>query len=160
MTGNREDIIIDSGCCIRGTLIADAVGGKITIGENCYVGENSKIWAMEEIQIGNNVLIAHNVNIIDNNGHSTDYKVRREELPYILKCGHAKQNIFNRRIKPIIIGDDVWIGLNSIILKGVSIGKGAIIASGSVVTKDVPEFTMVSGNPARVIKYLKNEVDN
>ena len=54
---------------------------------------------------------------------------------------------------PIIVKDDVWIGLNSIILSGITIGQGAIVAAGSVVTKDVPPYAIVGGNPARVIKY-------
>lgn len=55
--------------------------------------------------------------------------------------------------KPIVIGDDVWIGARSIILKGVHIGKGAVIAAGAVVSRDVPEYAIVGGVPARVIKY-------
>lgn len=58
--------------------------------------------------------------------------------------------------KPIVIDDDVWIGFNPIILKGVKIGKSTIIVAGSVVTKDVPEFTVIAGNPAKVVKCLGN----
>ena len=56
--------------------------------------------------------------------------------------------------KPITIGDDVWIGCNSIILKGVKIGNGSIVAAGSVVTKSVPPFSLVAGNPAKIVKEL------
>jgi len=56
---------------------------------------------------------------------------------------------------PIIISDNVWIGERATILKGVSIGQGAIVAMGSVVTKDVPDYSIVAGNPARIVKYLR-----
>ena len=59
--------------------------------------------------------------------------------------------------KPIVIEDDAWICCSSIILRGVHIGKGVIVAAGSVVTKDVPDYAMVAGNPARIIKYVKNK---
>ena len=59
--------------------------------------------------------------------------------------------------KPIIIGDDVWIGGHVIVLPGVHVGNGAILAAGAVVTKDVPEYAIVGGNPARVIKYRNGE---
>ena len=62
------------------------------------------------------------------------------------------------KTKPIVIEDDVWVGFNSIILKGVTIGKGSIVAAGSVVSKDVEPFTVVAGNPALVIKKMKNEI--
>jgi acetyltransferase-like isoleucine patch superfamily enzyme len=68
--------------------------------------------------------------------------------------GHPKE-ITNVDSAPIIIEDHVWISFNSIILKGVTIGKGAIIAAGSVVTKDVAPFTLVAGNPAKLIKHLQ-----
>jgi acetyltransferase-like isoleucine patch superfamily enzyme len=59
--------------------------------------------------------------------------------------------------KPIIIDDDVFSGARSIILKGVKIGKGSVVGAGSVVTKDVPSFCIVAGNPAKTVKYLKHE---
>ena len=61
----------------------------------------------------------------------------------------------NVNSRPIVIKDDVWIGMNVIILKGVTIGEGAIVGAGSVVTKDVPAWTVVAGNPAKVVKHLK-----
>lgn len=60
---------------------------------------------------------------------------------------------------PIVIEDNVWIGARSVILKGVTIGEGSIVACDSVVTKDVPPFTIVAGNPARVVKHIENDKD-
>lgn len=156
-TKDVNNIIIGNNCCIRGTLIAYPIGGKIKLGNNCYIGDMSRIWSMENVEIGDDVLIAHNVNIHDNNSHSVNYEVRKNELSYILTKGHPTTNIFNIGIASIKINKGAWIGFNSSILKGVTIGEGAIVAAGSVVTKDVPPYTMVAGAPAKVIKKIEGE---
>lgn len=74
-----------------------------------------------------------------------DHEMSRRDIPMRLQGDSVS--------KPVVIGDDVWIGARSIILKGVHIGKGAVIAAGAVVTKDVPEYAIVGGVPAKVIKY-------
>lgn len=139
---------------IRGILQIFAYGGEISIGDNSYVGDNSRIWSGENITIGNNVLISHFVNIIDSNSHEIDFKERAEATMNLFKVGHptSKGSILT---SPIIIEDYVWISYNVSIMKGVRIGMGAIVAAGSVVTKDIPPLTLVAGNPARVIKSLE-----
>lgn len=72
----------------------------------------------------------------------------------MLKKGHPYENV-NVKSEQIQIKDHAWISFNAIILKGVTIGKGAIVAAGAVVTKDVPDFTVVAGNPAKIVKYLE-----
>ena len=66
---------------------------------------------------------------------------------------------FDLQAKPLTIGDDVWIGFGAIILGGVSIGRGAIIGAGTMVTKDVPPFTIVVGNPMRIVRKLDDEIE-
>lgn len=150
---NLEDktkIIIGNNCDVRGELMTFGHGGEINIGNYSFVGERTKIWSAKKITIGNRVLISHNVNIHDNNSHPIDAKLRHEDFKHIATIGLQKIN--DLKEKEIIIHDDVWIGFNSIILKGVTIGEGAIVAAGSVVTKDVEPFTIVAGNPAKFIK--------
>lgn len=142
--------------CIRGSLEIQRQNGQIEIGSNCYVGDHTRIWAAESINIGNNVLIAHNVNIFDNDTHPTNYIERRDDAENIIFRG-KRMNYPSLCSKPIEIEDDVWVGCNSIILKGVTIGSCSIVAAGSVVTKNVPPNTMVAGNPARIIKKLAEE---
>lgn len=153
-TGNRNNIYIGKDSAINGNLVLYPFGQKIKIGDNTYIGIGTRIWAMDKIEIGSNVFIAHNVNIFDNNSHSTDINIRKKELKYILSKGYPKENIFNVKISSVVINDGVWIGMNSIILKGVKIGENSIVAAGSVVTKDVPSNVIVAGNPATVIKKL------
>ena len=150
---SKDKIKIGNNTHIRGHLLVLKYGGKITIGNNCFVGDGSRIWSGDLIKIGNNVLISHNVNIMDTNSHEIDYVERSERYIDLIKNGQweDKGSIIT---SPVIINDYVWISFNSIILRGVTIGKGAIIAAGSVVTKDVEEFTVVAGNPAKIVKYL------
>lgn len=142
--------------CVRGSLEIQRENGTIEIGSNCYIGDHTRIWAADSIKVGNNVLIAHNVNIFDNDTHPTDYMERREDAESIIFKGERK-NYSTLHSSPIEIGNDAWVGCNSIILKGVKIGGGCIVAAGSVVTKSTPPFTLVAGNPARVVKNLKSE---
>jgi acetyltransferase-like isoleucine patch superfamily enzyme len=136
---------------IRGELLLFANGGKIKIGKDCYIGKYSHIWSGESISIGNSVLIAHGCNIIDTDSHEIDYRERHNSYIRMLNEGHSKTKS-NVKTAPVIIEDNAWISFNVCILKGVKIGKGAIIGAGSVVTKDVPPFALVAGNPAKKIK--------
>ena len=129
--------------------------GKINIGNFCYVGEGTHIWSAKLIKIGDRVLIAHNCNIFDSNTHPIDHNQRHEHYKCIITKGHP--SFIDLQEKNIIIKDDAWIGANSIILKGVTIGEGAVIGAGSVVTKDVPPYTVVAGNPAKIIKKIERE---
>lgn len=155
LSREKENIIIGRETHIRGEIILYPMGGKITIGERCYVGDLSRIWCMDKVKIGNDVLISHNVNIHDNDSHSIKFNIRKNELNHIVTKGHPKDNIFEVNIREVNIGNGVWIGFNSIILKGVTIGEGAVIAAGSVVTKDVKPYTIVAGNPAKVVKIIE-----
>ena len=153
-TIEKNKIQIGVGTRIRGELVTWPYSFGIKIGNNSYIGKNTVIRSGEYIQIGDNVLIAHNVNIIDSDSHEFDYIERAESFRKTVNgFGHPllKGNV---KTKPIIIEDYAWISYNASILKGVTIGKGAIVAAGSVVTKDVPAFTVVAGNPAKVIKLL------
>lgn len=151
LQNNISKIVIGEHSHIRGELLLFVFGGKITIGNNCYIGESTRIWSAEEINIGNNVLISHGCNIIDTNSHEINHLERAEGFINLVTKGHSKiqGNIITA---PIIIEDYAWLSFGVSVLKGVRIGKGAIIAAGSVVTKDVPPFSIVAGNPARVIK--------
>ena len=152
---NKESISIGKFSIFRGELLVFRHGGKIVIGDYCYVGEQSRIWSSVNIKIGNRVLIAHNVNIHDNNAHPIDSEERHNQFKQIIteKCHPSQDTTLNE--KPIVIEDDVWIGFNSTILKGVTIGKGSIVAACTLIVKDVPPNVIIAGNPAKIIKYLK-----
>jgi acetyltransferase-like isoleucine patch superfamily enzyme len=125
-------------------------GGRIRIGDYCFVGENTYIWSASEISIGNRVLISHNVNIHDTDSHSLSADKRHQHFVDIFQNG-TPDVLQDVETKPIVIEDDVWIGFGALIFKGVRVGKGAIVGAQSVVTKDIPHYTIVAGNPARHI---------
>lgn len=132
------------------SIVFEKIGANISIGSNTFIS-GVTISCANRIIIGNNVQIAWGVVILDHNSHSLNYLDRRNDLSD--RYNHQK-NWNNIAISEVVISDDAWIGLNSIILKGVRIGRGAIVGAGSVVTKNVPDMTIVAGNPARVIKLV------
>ncbi len=91
------------------------------------------------------------MNIHDQNSHPLDSNLRHLDQMHILEKGFQLEN--DLKEKEIIIKDDVWIGFNATILKGVTIGKGAIVGACTIVTEDIPDYAVVVGNPARIIKY-------
>lgn len=124
------------------TIIVARYGGKITIGSGCGIS-GSTIYAMNEINIGNNVLIGGNCKIIDNDFHPLPISQRVNQKPEDIKK------------RPINIGDGCFIGANSIILKGTTLGKNCVVGAGSVVSGIFPDNVIIAGNPARIIKENK-----
>jgi acetyltransferase-like isoleucine patch superfamily enzyme len=113
---------------------------EIVIGDNCgFTG--TTLVADASIQIGNRVLVGGNASIVDTDFHPLTPEGRREDI----NAGTSR---------PIEIGDDVFIGMNSLILKGVTVGDGSVVGAGSVVSRNVPPHTIVAGNPATVVKEL------
>jgi acetyltransferase-like isoleucine patch superfamily enzyme len=148
--GDFSSIVIGSETHVLGQLIVFPNGGRITIGSHCYIGENSRIWSMSEVTIGDRVQISHGVNIHDNSAHSLSAAERHMHLKQILTTGHPRI-LTDVKTMPIHIGNDAWIGFNATILSGVTIGNGAVVGAGSVVCDNVAPYTIVAGNPARII---------
>jgi len=113
-----------------------ASGGKILIGDGTRIQPQVVISSNKRIEIGKSCLFATGVTIKDSDGHKIGYG---GELPTHI-------------IKDVVIKDHCWIGQHAMVLKGVTVGKGAVIAAGSIVTKDVKERTLVGGVPAQVLK--------
>ena len=121
-------------------LATRKAGATITIGNDCgFTG--TTLVAAERIEIGNRVQVGANSSIVDTDFHPLTAEGRAQDF---LNGAHA----------PIVIEDDVFIGMQSLILKGVRIGCGSVVGAGSVVVKDVPPGVVVAGNPARVVKRL------
>ena len=149
--GPLDDMVIGDNSHIKGELLILGHGGKIIIGDYCFIGPNTRIWSGELIEIQDRVLISHNCNILDNDIHPIDPELRHNQFKEIIFKGQPKK--INLRDKKVIVENDVWIGANCTILKGVTIGRGSIVAANSLVTKSIPANVIYSGNPA---KFLRN----
>jgi serine acetyltransferase len=128
-----------------GVRLIAGFSGKISIGKNVLIDDYSYISSQQRISIGDDSMIAANCYIVDFN--------------HVLPLSSSKKNLTSPAAyvrDEIIIGKFVWIGANVVILKGVNVGDGAVIGAGSIVTKDVPEKSVVVCNPARVIRKLNS----
>lgn len=159
IVSSQKRLTIGKDCIIGGQFIFESSIGNITIGEHSFIGGSTFI-SRSSIIIGSNVTIAWGCTIYDHDSHSLNHMERRKDISDELDDIRNRRNFIAHKnwdvvnSKPITICDDAWIGMNCIILKGVTIGEGAIVGAGSVVTKDVPAWTVVAGNPAKVVKTL------
>jgi acetyltransferase-like isoleucine patch superfamily enzyme len=142
-------IEIDRDSMITGSLVFDRENAIISIGQRVFL--NGTISAAAKIEIGDDVLIAWGVTVIDNNSHSISFSQRADDVTNWRK---GQKDWTHVKVAPVKIGNKVWIGANAMILKGVTIGEGAVVGAGAVVTKDVPAWTIVGGNPAQIIREI------
>lgn len=126
----------------RVKLYTEGSGAIISIGEDTRI-HGSCVHARSAIRIGKRCLIAANTNILDSNGHSTDLHGASGRLDSVDDP------------RPIEIGDDVWIGMNCVILAGTTIGNGSIIGANSVVRGSIPSDCIAAGNPIAIVKILR-----
>jgi acetyltransferase-like isoleucine patch superfamily enzyme len=154
----NEYIKIGKDCVINGTYVIENNNLSINIGDRTFIGGGLFI-SIKGIEIGSDVMFSWGCTVMDNDAHSLNWRYRVND---VLDWKRGLEKGVNGQFKdwsmvesaPVHILDKAWIGFNVIILKGVTIGEGAMVAAGSVVTKDVPPYTLVGGNPARIIKEL------
>lgn len=158
---NRNYVTIGEECLIKADFIFETSSGEISIGNNVHIGGSTFI-CRNKIEIHQDVTMAWGITLYDHNSHSINWEERKNDNKncYQDYLKHNGNNIINKDwsavvSKPIVIQSKVWIGFNVTILKGVTIGEGAVIGACSVVTKDVEAWTVVGGNPAVLIKRLK-----
>lgn len=137
MANNNGRVLIGNGSSICRFSIVQSVGGTIMIGENTCIGDFCSLYGQGGLTIGNNVAIASCVQIVPNQ-HTFEDPLLPISVQPCKSIG-------------IYIEDDCWIGTNVVILDGVTIGKGAIVGAGSVVTRNVAAYTIVAGVPARLL---------
>lgn len=157
---NRKYVTIGKQGIISAHFIFESEKGEIIIGNNVHLGGVTFI-SRNKIEVKDNVTMAWGIVIYDHNSHSIFWEERKNDNEQCYKdyIEHNGNNVFNKDWstvvnKPILIESKVWIGFDVTILKGVTIGEGAVVGAKSVVTKDVEAWTVVAGNPAVVVKYL------
>lgn len=144
-----DALLIGSQCTMDGVQFALGPLGRVTIGDYCYF-TNAILLCELELRIGNYVVIGWNTTIADTDFHPLAPAERIADAIACSPLGKGRPRPIVER-RPVIIEDDVWIGPNSTILKGVRLGAGCVIEPGSLITRDVPPRSRVLGNPARII---------
>lgn len=135
---------------VMGNLFLEYEGADVQIGSRTFIG-GSSLYCSTSITVGDDVLISFGCSIADHDSHSVYFAQRKHDVS---EWYYGRKDWTHVKKNPVVIGDKVWIGMHAIITEGVTIGEGAVIGAGSVVTKDVPSWTIVAGNPARIIKKL------
>lgn len=146
-------ISIGPDCIINSRIAFDRGGASFICGARCYIGASNLV-AAEKIHLGDDVVISWGVTIVDHNSHAIAWEDRATDVVGWAKGQKDWQHV---KIASVRLENKVWVGFNAIILKGITIGEGAIVAAGAVVTRDVPPYTIVAGNPAQVIRELRGK---
>lgn len=161
---NKVYVTIGNDCMVGGTFTFESSEGEVLIGNRVYFAGGNVI-STNKIEIEDDVFISWGVYFFDNDSHSLDYKHRLNDMQNHLKdwrSGLSNYNVSkdwrNVNSAPIKVCKYAWVGMECKILKGVTIGEGAIVGTGSVVTKDVEPWTIVGGNPAKLIKVIPEEL--
>ena len=139
--------------CYAGCSFSLGQNGRAIVG-NFTLMNGALVMAEELIEIGSYCLISWNVGIADSDFHPIDPAQRRIDALALAPFYKERPPRPPIRTAPVRIADNVWIGMNAVILKGVTIGENAVVAAGSVVSKSVAANTVVAGNPAVVVKQL------
>jgi len=149
------------GALTLGSNVSCYAGCSFSIGENasCAVGDftllnGALIMAEERIEIGSHCLVSWNVGIADSDFHPIDPAQRRQDAMALAPYAENRPPRPPIRTAPVVIKDNVWIGMGAVILKGVTIGENSVVAAGAIVTRDVPPNVVVAGNPAQIVKEL------
>lgn len=142
-------LVVGSDCHLNGALFNLGPNGLVTIGDQCHF-EEAFLICEQEITIGNRVIMGWRATIVDSDFHPLD---PGERLVDVVACSPLGKSVARPPLpcRPVVIEDDVWIGPNATILKGVRVGAGAFIEPGAVVVRDVPARARVLGNPAEII---------
>jgi acetyltransferase-like isoleucine patch superfamily enzyme/ubiquinone/menaquinone biosynthesis C-methylase UbiE len=150
---NNCRVIVGDNSLIEGQILFDKEDATVIIGDRSFIG-GSRLVCAQEISVGDDVLIAWGCTIVDHNSHSIHWEERKND---VMNWAQGKKDWTHVITAPVKIGNKAWIGFNTIIMKGITIGEGAVIGAGSVVTKDVPPYTVVAGNPAKIIKQIPDK---
>jgi acetyltransferase-like isoleucine patch superfamily enzyme len=150
LRGSAGTITIGDSSIVNARIAFDSAQGKVVIGNRCYLGA-SLLVCHTGITIGDDVIMSWGITVVDHDSHTIDWQGRQND---VRDWAQDHKDWSRIAIRPVTIEDKVWIGFGASILKGVTLGKGCVVAASSVVTRDVPPFTLVAGNPARIVRQL------
>ncbi len=155
---------IGADCMVGGNFIFESSEGLVTLGERVFFGASNVI-CRSRIELESDIFVAWGCYLYDHNSHSLDYRERRKDLQRQLadfRSGNpnfiASKDWSVVQSEPIVVKSDAWLGMHATILKGVTIGEGAVVGAGSVVTRDVEPWSVVGGNPAKTLKKISPDL--
>lgn len=143
-------VTIGKSSIVHCRIAFDHPGGEVRIGDRCYIGA-SHLVCHSGIRIGNDVIISWGVTIVDHDSHSVHWQDRSNDVADWMT---GRKDWSKVAVAPVTVADKVWIGFGASLLKGVTVGEGSVVAANTVVTKDVAPYSLVAGNPCRVIRSL------
>ena len=155
---DEKRLIVGGDSMIFGRFVFETGTGRVVIGDRSFIGGGMFV-CVDGIDIGNDVMISWGCTFVDNNSHSTRWSDRvndnRDWKRGIDEGAIGRYKDWSCvKTAPIVVQDTTWVGFNCIVLKGVTIGEGAIVGAGSVVTKNIPDWVIAGGNPATVLREL------
>lgn len=148
--GRNCRLVVSSRSIVRAMLAFEREGAEILVGSRTFIG-GGVFSVAGRIEIGDDVLMAWGCTVVDHDAHSLLWEHRDHDLEQYRTGTHDWTHVGR---KPVRVSNRAWIGFNATILKGVVVGEGAVVAACSVVTRDVPPYALVAGNPAKVIRRL------
>jgi acetyltransferase-like isoleucine patch superfamily enzyme len=159
----KPGFIAGDACVMYSQAFFESGQGLIEIGDRVYIGGNTQFISRSAIRVGSDVMISWGCTLYDHDAHSIDYRCRMEDHARHLR-NWPGGNLLNDKdwstvpTGAISVGDHAWLGFDVVVLKGVTIGEGAVIAARSVVTSDIPPWTVAAGCPARVVRQIPLEM--
>lgn len=144
-------IRVGSDSIVRCRIDFDSPHGQVQIGDRCFLGA-SHLVCHSGIILGDDVIMSWGVTVVDHDSHPLLWTDRQADVSEWMQGIKRWEKV---KISPVRIESKAWIGFGASILKGVCIGEGAVIGANAVVTRDVPPYSVVAGNPARIVRYLK-----
>lgn len=156
---DRLYVSIGENCLVNAAITFESSAGSVMIGDRTYIGTDTSIITRHGVRIGSDVTMAWGVTIYDHNSHSFDWQQRASVVGHFYR-NYGTSDCFANidwtgvASAPIVICDRVWVGFDAVILKGVTIGEGAVVGARSVVSRDVEPYTVVAGNPAILLRCL------
>ncbi|MCK1313371.1 acyltransferase [Bradyrhizobium sp. 23] len=148
IAGNR--LLVGDQSIVHANINFEDEGGEVRIGSRTFIGRSNLV-CYRSVVIGDDVIMSWGITIVDHDSHSVDWEKRRNDVRDWKK---SQKNWKQVAHAPVVVRDKAWIGFNVSILKGVTIGEGAVVGACSVVTRDIPPYAVAVGNPARVVREL------
>ena len=145
-----NSLTVGENSIVHADISFEESGGKVRIGNRSFIGR-SHLVCYRSLQIGDDVIMSWGITIVDHDSHNLSWEKRRND---VVDWGKGRKNWEHVVHAPVVVKDKAWIGFNASVLKGVTIGEGAVIGANSVVTHDIPPYALAAGNPARVVRSL------